>query len=110
MSEPAEQPDPMHRAADEACALVAAQFSLRPVDVRDGADGAALVGRWIAWRILRDVTGWTVRDIYETFGVVKQTVYDGLEELDGRINGRRADKKLRERVEACLREAAGGGT
>lgn len=100
----------MQRAADEACSLVAAQFSLRPVDVRDGADGAALVGRWIAWHILRNVTGWTVRDIYETFSVRKQTVYDGLTELGKRIEGRRADKALKARVEACLREAAGGGT
>lgn len=105
---PMSETDPMSRAADEACILVARHYGLRPEDVRDGEGRAAKHARWIAWRILRDVTGWEVPDIAETFGVCRSAPHYGLAELDGKINGRRADKKLRERVEACLREAAGG--
>lgn len=98
----------MDRALTEACELVARRFALRPIDVRDGAGVAAKHARWVVWTILRDVTGWELSDIVETNGVSRMGVVYGLSELQGKINGRRADKKLRERVEACLREAAGG--
>lgn len=104
----AESEDPMQRALTEACNLVAGHFSLRPVDVRDGEGVTAKHARWVVWTILRDVTGWNVQDIAETGGVSRMGIVYGLAELQGKINGRRADKKLRERVEACLREAAGG--
>jgi hypothetical protein len=96
-----------HETTRQAAIIAAAALRLKPEDPLSAKRGLEFTfARWITWAILRDVGRWSVSRIARVTSFSWGGVTKGLASLEKR---QKRDKHLRAMLEACLKEAAGGG-
>lgn len=94
------------RAVREAAVLVGARYDLDADEVLSARKTAAISeARWVLFHVLYSA-GWNAERISDVTTFARSTVDQALLGLERR---KKKDKRLKAIVEACLKEAAGGG-